>query len=291
MTSSLMIKENTHFKAGYVRLRPHEQIGKHINSNHTWEVSWVITGAGQRTIGGYSERFAAGEVVLVPPGIVHNWEFFPEVTDDEGYISNITVTFGEPLLSGLAALFPEMADGLDQLKHRKEAQKFGPATARRLTSLLKEIADAPPRERIAPMIRLLADMIKSHDVCPIGGEYAGNTAGNKRLKAVEIYVVCNASSPIKLYDVARHVGMSRTAFCTFFKKAAGRPFVDYLTEYRIMTACRMLCETSLSVREVGYAAGFRDIPHFNRVFKRLKHCTPGQYRDRAAEKNTRHSEG
>ena len=41
------------------------------------------------------------------------------------------------------------------------------------------------------------------------------------LNRIQLYVVCNAKRNITLDDIARHVGMNRTPFCLFFKKAKG----------------------------------------------------------------------
>lgn len=40
------------------------------------------------------------------------------------------------------------------------------------------------------------------------------------LNRIQVYV-CNAKRNITLDDIARHVGMNRTSFCLFFKKAKG----------------------------------------------------------------------
>lgn len=48
----------------HVHLAPNEQIGMHQQS--TWELSYVITGAGMRMIGDMTEPFTSGEVILIP---------------------------------------------------------------------------------------------------------------------------------------------------------------------------------------------------------------------------------
>ena len=91
--------ENHSYTFDCVHLAPDEQIGSHQHS--TWELSYVITGAGMRTIGDMTEPFSSGEVVLVPPGISHCWYFDNKVTDTEGKIENITSS--NPQLSSSAS--------------------------------------------------------------------------------------------------------------------------------------------------------------------------------------------
>ena len=60
---------------------------------------------------------------------------------------------------------------------------------------------------------------------------------------------------------------------------AGKTFVQYLNEYRIQMACRMLEKGEKSVSEVCYAVGFGDVPYFHRMFKRMTGTTPGKYKE------------
>ena len=57
---------------------------------------------------------------------------------------------------------------------------------------------------------------------------------------IHTYVICNHGRHVAVGDVARFVGMNKSAFCVFFRKMAGKTFVQYLNEYRIQMACRML---------------------------------------------------
>lgn len=98
---------------------------------------------------------------------------------------------------------------------------------------------------------------------------------------------------ISLREIAEETGMNRSAFCSFFKRCKGTTFFEYLTAYRIDTACELLSHTQLSVSEICYAVGFGDIPHFNRMFRKIKHVSPREYRKLSAgtfETDTRHAE-
>ncbi len=74
--------------------------------------------------------------------------------------------------------------------------------------------------------------------------------------------------------------MSISSFNHYFKKHTGKTYVEYTNMLRLEVAKKLLTETSLSVAAVGLEAGFRNVAYFNRTFKRLEGCTPGQYRSR-----------
>ena len=84
---------------------------------------------------------------------------------------------------------------------------------------------------------------------------------------IRTYVICNHGRHVVVDDVARFVGMNKSAFCVFFRKMAGKTFVQYLNEYRIQMACRMLEKGEKSVSEVCYAVGFSSPSYFAKCYK------------------------
>ena len=74
--------------------------------------------------------------------------------------------------------------------------------------------------------------------------------------------------------------MNRTAFCAFFKRCKGMTFSQFLTRYRLDTACELLKHTQKQVSEICYSVGFNDLPHFVRVFTHAEGISPSKYRKR-----------
>ncbi len=132
-------------------------------------------------------------------------------------------------------------------------------------------------ERLSSFIRLLA-VLPLADETNIVGKYKERDRKQERLDMIRVFVACNAYRNISLDDVVRHVGMNKSAFCTFFKQSTGKTFVAYLNEYRIEQACQLLKKEDISISEICYQVGFADIPYFNRVFRKHKGCSPSQYR-------------
>ena len=58
----------------------------------------------------------------------------------------------------------------------------------------------------------------------------------------------------------------------------GRTFVGWLTEVRIGHACRLLAQTDLPVLTIALDSGFGNLSNFNRAFRRLRGCTPREWR-------------
>ena len=91
------------------------------------------------------------------------------------------------------------------------------------------------------------------------------------------YIQFNYSHDISIDDVAKSVGVSRSHLYRVFMLNVGKSPIDYLTEYRINEACKLLRTGSLSIAEVAVSVGFFDQFYFSRVFKRAKGVPPSKY--------------
>jgi transcriptional regulator GlxA family with amidase domain len=127
------------------------------------------------------------------------------------------------------------------------------------------------------LIKLFA-LISSPEKTVTVGHPVVEDRNTKRLQQIYLYVMNNYQRDITLDEVARFACMAKSSFCIFFKKMTNQSFFAFLTEYRVTSSCQMLLKTSMSVAEICFASGFRDIPYYNRVFKKLKGITPTEYR-------------
>lgn len=102
---------------------------------------------------------------------------------------------------------------------------------------------------------------------------------SRRIKRAYNYIFENYEKPITLADAANLIGMTETSFSRFFKKQTGRSFVESLNNIRLGKASRMLVDTTDSVVEISLNCGFNNLSNFNRIFKKKKGCTPGEFRN------------
>jgi YesN/AraC family two-component response regulator len=65
-----------------------------------------------------------------------------------------------------------------------------------------------------------------------------------------------------------------------FKQVTGQTFIDYLTQFRLNQAKKLLVETDEKINDIAMQVGYQP-PYFNRLFKKYEGITPGQYREKA----------
>jgi AraC-like DNA-binding protein len=83
---------------------------------------------------------------------------------------------------------------------------------------------------------------------------------------------------ISLDELAASADMSRTYFCSVFKKLNGITPWEYINIKRIEKAKQLLRTTQKTVLEISLECGFNNLSHFNRVFLRITAQKPSDYR-------------
>ena len=81
-------------------------------------------------------------------------------------------------------------------------------------------------------------------------------------------------------SLARTAGMSRSGFAARFKAVIGQSPLDYLTQWRMYRASRLLRQGNVPLTEVASQVGYESVSAFNRVFRRETSMTPGAFRKR-----------
>lgn len=268
-------KSGGSFIFDHVHIPWNDQLSLH--QQDSWELSYVITGRGVRVIGDVMEPFAEGEVILIPPNIPHCWYFDESVCDDSGRIENITIIFSEKLLSGSESVFSELSEVVSTIRENKNALSFSGNTLSHLQKIMVGMISQTKGERVSSLLELL-NLIATPKETSVVGHPVTEDKNTKKVQSIYLYVMNNYQQNITLDEIARFAGMEKSSFCVFFKKMTGKSFFSFLMEYRIDSSCQMLKKTQLSIAEICIASGFRDIPYYNRVFKKVKDVTPTEYR-------------
>lgn len=90
------------------------------------------------------------------------------------------------------------------------------------------------------------------------------------------YLDDNFYRPIKIEELADLANMSYRSYTEQFKRRTGRTVTQYLTERRVEYAKRLMLETD-DILFASFEAGFGDLTHFYRVFKKFTGMTPKQF--------------
>lgn len=101
-----------------------------------------------------------------------------------------------------------------------------------------------------------------------------------KIKDVIKYIETNYQRAITIDEIAGVCNFSSSHFMKYFKKVMGTSFIDYLNEYRLSMASRLLLSSSDNILEIAAECGYENLSYFNRLFKKKYGVTPSEYRNK-----------
>ena len=91
------------------------------------------------------------------------------------------------------------------------------------------------------------------------------------------YIHEHYQDKLTLDDLAEKYKVTPEYLSRMFSREVGRPFVNYLKEYRIGKAKEMLQKGNRKIYEIAFEAGYSDVKYFCRVFKEGTGVSPKKY--------------
>ena len=100
----------------------------------------------------------------------------------------------------------------------------------------------------------------------------------RTIKPSLVYMLTHLDQPLPVPELSRIADVSCSHFFALFKRATGQTPNSYFTRARMRRACKLLLETSLSVKEIAASLAYDDEFYFSRLFKSLHQLAPSYYR-------------
>ncbi len=98
------------------------------------------------------------------------------------------------------------------------------------------------------------------------------------IKTALTYIKDNYQEKIYISHLAEQVSLNEQYFSRLFKKVIGHSPMEYINEYRVKQARRLLEKTDLLVTEICLECGYNNLGNFLREFRKYTGTTPLQYR-------------
>lgn len=100
-----------------------------------------------------------------------------------------------------------------------------------------------------------------------------------KMKIILKFIENSYMHKITVAEVADRVEFSESHFMRYFKENMGTSFVDYLRDYRLTMAARLLLVSDETILSIAVEVGFDNLSYFNRAFKKKYGVTPREYRN------------
>src|SRR5579862_1678162 len=93
----------------------------------------------------------------------------------------------------------------------------------------------------------------------------------------------SVNTPWTVESLAEAAGMSRSAFAARFKELLGQTPLEYVTEWRMQKAMKLLQQRDKKLIDVARLVGYESDAAFSKAFKRVVGANPGEYLKRGFE--------
>jgi transcriptional regulator GlxA family with amidase domain len=99
-----------------------------------------------------------------------------------------------------------------------------------------------------------------------------------RVRSVITQMGALKTGGLSIGSLARSVNLTPARLRQLFKAETGESPIQYLTDLRMQRASKLLRTGFLSVKEITFMVGLRDVSHFVRNFKMRYGLTPSEFR-------------
>ncbi|MCL6458898.1 MAG: response regulator [Gorillibacterium sp.] len=104
------------------------------------------------------------------------------------------------------------------------------------------------------------------------------TTKDPKLQSIDRFLEEHVDEMVTSIDMAEHLHLNPSYFSRYFKKLAGVNFTEYVNQYKMNMAIRMLQKQNETVENVAYMLGFSDRAYFSKVFKKYSGKSPSEYK-------------
>ena len=255
-----------------------------INRDATWhyhpeiELVYVNGGAGKRQIGSHLSYYGNGDLILIGSNLPH-CGFTDQFTGNK---SETVVHMKTDFLGNDFFQIPEMRRIQDLFEVAKSGVAFGGKTKKLIGEKLEILEYQTDFQRLLSILNILNELARSDEFKVLNAEgFAMETEvkDNDRINVVFNHVKNNFREEITLEEIAELVSMTIPSFCRYFKKITNKTFVQFVNEYRLVHASKLLAEQPISISEVCLESGFNNFSHFNKSFRAFTGKSPSEYRN------------
>ena len=227
---------------------------------------YCTKGRGWCDLNGSFHAVAAGDLLIVPPGMPHSygadesqpWSIFWFHAQGlllNAYLREWDVSIDRPVKPiGVApqvlALFEELLEFVEQ-----GYTKFQMLCASQT------------------LAHLIAVMLREHR----SAAHAQPSAHQKIAQTIN-YMKQHLNQSLQLDALAAIANLSRSRYVELFKQQTGYAPIDYFIRLRMHRACQLLDTTDLSVKAIANTLGYLDPLYFSRLFRTVNEKSPVEYR-------------
>lgn len=254
--------------------------GVQMHWHSEFEINYILSGSGEFICG--DEKFVAnaGDIVILPPNMLH--AINPYEKENQIYH---TLVFSPDMLGAsendrctVEYISPFVNEQFGLNVHISgEHPAYG-----EMKKIVDSLFDCVKKNTAQYDLLVKSELLRLFWLMSVHGDIyrkkAAENSQSENIRPVLEYINENFRENITIEQLAEHVHLSKSYFMNRFREVTGIGAMEYVIRKRIKCACDMLINYRITVAEIAFECGFRNISNFNRQFGKIVGCTPIQFR-------------
>ncbi|WP_238381876.1 helix-turn-helix domain-containing protein [Mucilaginibacter pedocola] len=162
---------------------------------------------------------------------------------------------------------------------RRGLQPIG-AGVPKIGELVEQITRAEGSRKIILLMEVLIAIAAAEEtkvLASLGFQHNFQESEKDRINAIYNYSIENFKKKITLEEIASVANISPNSFCKFFKSRSKKTYSRFINEIRVGSACKLLINNQMNVKEICYESGFYNFASFHKYFKEITGKSPLSY--------------
>jgi AraC-like DNA-binding protein len=240
------------------------------------ELVYVEADKGIRHIGDHISTYEGCDLALIGSYIPHlNFDYGVKAT-----VETVVIQFPETYFEAGLARVPELQKVVNLMERAKTGIAFTGETKRIAGVRLKKLQYMDRFHQFMELMSIfqflaVSDEYEDLEVRPISSQTI--LKQQERMHRIHQFVEMNFQKPIDTQQIADEVNLTLPAFCRYFKKATKLTYTDFVNQYRVLYAKKLLIQDK-NVTEACFECGYESLSYFNRIFKKFAGVSPSAFR-------------
>ena len=243
-----------------------------------FELTFIVAPNGTRRVGDHIGHFEGSDLVFIGSNIPHlNFDYGIKTEYEK-----VVLQIKEDFFKNDFMTTPELVSIYQLFENSKKVICFHGTVKDKIGKRLQKIHLLSHFEQFIEVLSLFQILATSNEITFLHDKPFENLYNNKeqlRLKVVYKFIEENYQSAVSIEEISHLTHLSKAAFCRYFKKMTRLTFTEFLNQYRIEQAKRLL-KSDKNVTETCYECGFESLSYFNRIFKKVVGENPIQFKKR-----------
>jgi len=243
-----------------------------------YEIVYAEAANGVRHVGDHISKYEGSDLVFIGPNIPHlNFDYGVKTSCEI-----VVVQMKEDFLGKDFFTLPEMYEVKHLFERAKTGIAFYGGTKKLASEKLKMLSSLQHFKQLIELLSIFQLLATSKEFTDLQSRPIANASllkEQQRMHKVYHFIETHYQQSIDVNEVAKLTHLTTAAFCRYFKKSTHLTFTDFLNQYKINQAKKLLLHDK-NVTEACYESGFENLSYFNKTFKKITGENPSQFKKR-----------